>query len=388
MTTHDELAYSVARQAVAEIRHGIEPWSTLFSTDAHVTASREWPVPDFVISDNANSLTIGAEFKPPGQTKREYLTGLGQALAYTRDFDYGLLVLPTVSDDQYRIADHVASVLDQPDYAAAPLGIMEYDPAQITPSGANASVKRFCARREIAPSKKALLGQTFYAKWREISPEEMACYLRCLYEEGLKDPDPTSSTRDRAFLKVWAEIQAETLHHWGGGVRHAKNGAKNRVAWLKNYRNFMSHVGWMESDGALTANGLKALHTSHIYGPKSSMFESVVAAAVLLYGKHLILINAIEDLQNEMSSRPGGFPGEAEWLSLIEEGLEDKGLLRRNPGRGAAAVAGSPRQFLKAEKQLWRQLGLIVPRGPRVFYPSRGFIFNWARVTEIVRLVG
>ena len=60
----------------------------MFSANVFSTSARVWPLPDFVIVDQDNDTTTAAEFKPPDQTKREYLTGLGQVVAYTRDFDH------------------------------------------------------------------------------------------------------------------------------------------------------------------------------------------------------------------------------------------------------------------------------------------------------------
>jgi len=51
MNTHDVLAYTVAREAVRQIRHGDATWSGLLGTNAFATSSRVWPVPDFVIVD-------------------------------------------------------------------------------------------------------------------------------------------------------------------------------------------------------------------------------------------------------------------------------------------------------------------------------------------------
>lgn len=150
----------------------------------------------------------------------------------------------------------------------------------------------------------------------------------------------------------------------------------------------MSHLGWIESKGALTESGLKALHIVHIYGAQSKLFTDTIAKAVLLFGKHLILINAINGFQNTYHEETGTFPSEAEWLDFVEQHLEDKGLLKRNPGRAGAAVQLSRRQFLKAEKQLWRNLDLIIPHGSlggRVYHPGLGIIFNWSRIVELVR---
>ena len=76
MNTHDVLAYAIATEAVRRVRAGLAPWNAIFSADSYVTASRTWPVPDFVLVDTTRQLTVGAEFKPPQQSKREYLTGV------------------------------------------------------------------------------------------------------------------------------------------------------------------------------------------------------------------------------------------------------------------------------------------------------------------------
>jgi len=109
-----------------------------------------------------------------------------------------------------------------------------------------------------------------------------------------------------------------------------------------------------------------------------------VAKAVLIPGKHLILLNAISEFQD---SRPT-HSDEGDWLDALEEYLEQKGLLKRNEQRAAAAVKKSERQFLKAEKQLWKNLELFIPRPPRgkfVFHPGRGFVVNWSRITDLLQ---
>jgi hypothetical protein len=230
----------------------------------------------------------------------------------------------------------------------------------------------------------ASLDQSFYAKWREISPEEMFLLLAATYDEMRSAPSSSGTVRDRAFGHLWSAIQAGSVHHWSGGVRHYANTAYMKTAVSKNYRNFMFHVGWTEAGGSLTKDGLDVLHIGSLYGAKSRPFLDGVAKAALLSGKHLILFNAISEFQDTA----GGISDEGIWLDDLEKFLEDKGLLKRNPARGAAAVAGSARQFLKAEKQFWKNLELIIPRGRlggRVYHPGRGFIFNWSRVTALLQ---
>ncbi len=379
-TNHDILAYAVATEAVRRVRIGVPPWLALLSTTAYITSSRAWPVPDFVLVDS-NNIAVAAEFKPPQQTKREYLTGLGQAVAYTRDFDYGLLIIPDIADDGYPIAQHVVSILQQAPWAQSPVGVISYNPALFSPSNPHFTEAHFFSKRASRPVAPAALDSSFYAKWREISPEEMFALLSHSYDEVRRPSTPTGTIRDRAFLRLWGDIQAHRLHHWGGGVRNYGTTIQIRTGVNKNYRNFLYHVGWTESDGSLTKEGLEVFHVGTLYGANSRPFLDALSRSVLLEGKHLILFNAIAEYQDLV--RP--FPAEQIWLEGLENYLYTKGLLKRNPARAAAAIAGSARAFFKAEKQLWRNLELIKPRGARVFHPGRGLIFNWSRITDLVQ---
>jgi hypothetical protein len=335
-------------------------------------------LPDFVIVDEAHGTTAAAEFKPPNQTKREYLTGLGQAVAYTRDFDHAILVTPSVADDGYPIGAHIQEVLDQDVAQHLPLGILQYDPARLSPGSAQFDVLRRLEPRASRPTNPVAIENSFWAKWREASPQEIGLLLEYLYEEGRSEM-PGRSIRDRAFDRLWADMVAGRTRHWEGNPRHLTDGPQ-KVGWGKNFRNFVGHLGWAAGDGALTHEGLQALHVVHQYGAESQVFLDHLSQAVLLAGKHLVLLNEI----NAFQDASGGFESEAEWLDALEQRLEDDGMLKRNPARHEAASQGSARKFLKAEKQLWRKLGLIVPHGQRVYHEGRGFIFNWGRITALL----
>jgi hypothetical protein len=378
LNTHDVLAFAIAGEAVTRIRGADPDWTSAFSQSVHSTSARSWPLPDFVIVDEIQEKTTAAEFKPPDQTKREYLTGLGQAVAYTRDFDHSILVTPSISDDGYPIGEHIQQVLDQDIAVDLPIGLLQYEPADISPSFPKFTVLRQVRPRAQAPTHPASIENSFWAKWREASPQELGLFLEYLYEEGRK-VDPVQSIRDRAFDRLWVEMTQGRTRHWGGKPRKLTDG-KQKVGWGKNFRNFLAHLGWTAGDGALTGDGLDALHIVHLYGGESQVFSDHLARAVLLAGKHLVLLNEI----NEFQDTAGGFDSENDWLDGLELRLEDDGLLKRNPARHEAAERGSARQFLKAEKQLWRNLGLIVPRGKRVYHPGRGFIFDWGRITSLL----
>ena len=79
--THDEMAIRAATQMRDLAVKGQTPWSRVFGSDIVITSSSDWPEPDFVFSDPSTRITFGFEFKPPGQERRECLTGLGQGKA-------------------------------------------------------------------------------------------------------------------------------------------------------------------------------------------------------------------------------------------------------------------------------------------------------------------
>lgn len=381
MNTHDVLAFAVAQEAIRRVGAASAPWNSILSPTSYITSSRTWPVPDFVLVDPVSRVTVGAEFKPPQQSKREYLTGLGQAVAYSRDFHYGALILPTIADDGYPIAQHISAVLAEPDLANAPVGLFAYDPATLSAATPGFAELRFFVQRQHAPAAAASLDQSFFAKWREMSPQEVLILLEASYDE-MRAPSPAPGTiRDKAFAFLWAAIQAGTVHHWAGSVRNYSDTPANKTAVSKNYRNFLFHIGWTDAGGAMTREGLNGLHVGTLYGPWSEPFLDAIASALLQAGKHLVLFNAISDFQNSAST----MMDELTWLKQLEDDLENRGLLKRNPARHQVAVANSSRQFLKAEKQLWRNLRLIVPRGGRAFHPGRGLIFDWSRITSLLQ---
>jgi hypothetical protein len=287
------------------------------------------------------------------------------------------LVVPDVADDDFRIGHYLHDVLTQSVTASLPLALVEYDARTLSPTHADLLIRRPLASRTSVPVGRPPVESSFYAKWRDASPMELGRFLELLYEEG-RVSHPTRSIRDRAFDRLWVEMTSGRTTHWRGQRRRVA--ARAKVSWGKNYRNFVAHIGWCGPDGKLTARGLEALRVVHLYGASSRVFLDFLATSVLSEGKHLVLINAINRLQDTMPSPED----QGQWLDDIEFGLENQGLLKRNPGRHGAAVQNVARQFLKAEKTLWRNLELITPRGGRVFHPGRGFIFDWSRITSLV----
>ena len=246
--------------------------TSIFSTNVYTGSSRTWPLPDFVIVDADRQASMAGEFKPPNQSKREYLTGLGQAFAYTRDFSYSMLVVPTVADDGYEIARHITSVLEQTELTNAPVGLICYDPKAVSPTNTAFQVLRSLAPRVAPPKGQVDRVTTLWAKWRDMSLQELGRFLELFYEEGRNSNTITGTVRGRAFDRLWDDMTQGRTINLSGTSRQLNNTPKLKGGWSKNFRNFPAHLGWCYHDGKLTAQGLAALHLVHQYGYGSRVF--------------------------------------------------------------------------------------------------------------------
>ena len=72
----------------------------------------DWPRPDIAFEDQTNNSSFAIEFKPPNHPKREYVTGLGQAITYLRGFEFSGLVIPRRAADGFDISTYLLDVLN------------------------------------------------------------------------------------------------------------------------------------------------------------------------------------------------------------------------------------------------------------------------------------
>jgi len=160
--THDEMAIRAATQMRDLAVKGQTPWPRVFGSDIVITSSSDWPEPDFVFSDPSTRITFGFEFKPPGQERREYLTGLGQTIGYLKRFEQALLIVPEEAEG-FKIAAYLAELA-----AGIPLqiGIVSYDRDDI----GNLRLIHDPPTQPVGPLQgKASLSSTFWAFWMDQS---------------------------------------------------------------------------------------------------------------------------------------------------------------------------------------------------------------------------
>ena len=191
--THDELAFRATTQMRDLALKGANPWARAFGSSVVITSSSDWPEPDFVFHDPTRKIAYAFEFKPPGQDRREYLTGLGQALGYLKRFDQALLVVPSEAEG-FQIADYVADLVQG---IPLQIGLVSYDSENV----GTVRLLQPPPSQPVGPLEKnrAALSNTFWAFWMDQSVNEFYLMLRTAFEMRRRSGD----IRELVFRRVF-----------------------------------------------------------------------------------------------------------------------------------------------------------------------------------------
>jgi len=229
----------------------------------------DWPRPDVAFEDKSNKASLAIEeFKPPNQTKREYVTGLGQTITYLADFEFAGLVVPEKSEDGFGIAKYIHAAVER-DLNHLPVALFSYDK-----SVADLTVLRGLKPR-IVPLTGAPAGtrpRTFWAYWRDLSNFDLFEILRIIDLGG-------APSFDAHFDQFWKEFAEKgKARTWEGAARKKKKmNSPSQGAERLNVFLAMRHAGLIGPDGSLTSAGLELLRVGKVYGPVSAESAQVVS---------------------------------------------------------------------------------------------------------------
>jgi len=118
-TTTDKILYNF-KSAV---------WSSVNGTGVdfyRIGCNSNFPSPDAAFKDDTNKLTVAFEFKPPTETKRGILTGVGQSIAYLNSSNLSYLVIPEYLQD-FKIGQFVSDLFTTQISTKLPVGLITYD---------------------------------------------------------------------------------------------------------------------------------------------------------------------------------------------------------------------------------------------------------------------
>jgi hypothetical protein len=372
-----------------------------------------FPSPDAAFFDDTKKLMVSFEFKPPTETKRGILTGLGQSIAYLSSSNFSYLVIPESLED-FPIGNYMTDLFKNQIEENLPVGLIVYE--NNTPTNVQLihninALKKDQEFKAIAPGR-------FWAKHLDMPVPLFHLILHCYYLKKIGNitgdafaycwenylvPKSVLRTLSPLPVKDLTGVAIQTLagrkeitffEKRIAAIRKLSGSAKGQaVAKLradadttfvgdnyynsikKNFVTFLKHIGVVDSNGDMTELGFKLYHLGLVNGPNSKIFYDYFTQTVLVVGHHLDLIFDLDNLCNT-------YRGEKSIMEIRDKMLNDyeaKGMIKRNPNRKANDE--SRVEFLKYEFILWNSLDLLVKTNGK---PEVSF--NWKKITEICSL--
>jgi hypothetical protein len=364
MTTHDEMAFEIARIMRDNVVSGKRPWSNQYGSSIVITSSSGWPVPDFIFDDRATNITHSFEFKPPDQTRREYILGLGQALSYLNHFSYASLIVPEESQN-FLISEYLEHLIIN---ASLKIGLISYEPDDLSAL----KIRVPNPRIPPGPLQRAIRpGKVFWAFWMDQSVHEFYLMLKESYELRSKK----ENIQEEVFQKVFNMMIEGKTYNNSGRLRKLRKNIKFS-SWFLNYRLPFIHCNLWTSEGKLTLIGNRIKTIGDTYGWDSIEFRNALSRAYLEKGKHLLLMKYIWNIQIESINKRISFRRKEDFLNHLANELLNMGF-----GRSLRGV----RRNLQAMESLWGGgLRLLRKRGNSYYFPNFGFIFDWGKITSIL----
>ncbi len=363
---HNLMAHQVATELLQQLRSGRALWAhpRLTVRATLWQGMSDWPRPDIAFEDLSSSASLALEFKPPNQPKREYVTGLGQALTYLNEFEFAGLVVPERAGDGLEIGRYLSGLLG---------GLLNALPIALLTYGQTPSALRVLQplKDRLSPPSTIPAGigrNVFWGYWRDLSSYDLLSMLT------LADA-PRHCSFKGAFGRFWRDFAVRgRAQTWEGRARKSKSSdapsylAERLNAWLA-----LRHAGLMSVDAHLTPDGHDLLRVGKIYGAGSAAFLQALARQVLTVGRHLELILWVDEAQRVMP--PSRKHRADRYYREIDRMLAQEGVIAAPLRTRAKAY------FLRDEPKLWNKLGLLVQGdGGRLFHPGYGLAFNWRRI--------
>ena len=407
---HHLLAKATTDSVLANFKSGAWKCCTDVGTDFYrVGCDSTFPSPDAAFYDDAKKLMVTFEFKPPTETKRGILTGLGQSIAYLNSSNLSYLIVPQTIED-FKIGEYMTDLFKNQIDENLPIGLITYENNNPTNVNLVHNVSLLNNTKEF----NAVANSRFWAKHQDMPIPLFHLLLHCFYLKKVNDIDDafsycwdkymfpiknqeqliTSSVLDIRgnVIKTLVRQKPLTYNEKKIPIIKALKGTKRKIAEQEfkdkessKYNGdggsmsvrkyclpFLRHIGVIDSENEITELGFKLYHLGLVNGPQSKVFYDYFARVVLTTGHHLDLILDLDKLRNENIG--------TKTMKEIKEELvynyESKGMVKRNPNRKSGDKYTE--DFLKYEFILWNSLGLTVKTSG-----NPEISFNWKKITEV-----
>jgi len=371
---HNRLSHGAAVNLLEQLQKKSAAWSTQRLTEqtTYWHGMADWPRPDIAFEDKSTNASLAIEFKPPGQPKREYVTGLGQAITYLEDFEFAAIILPKHTEDTFPIAQYIKSCLNQPYSSQIPIGLFEYtkDPSSPTDLVPLINLRPRTHIKKVIP--KGIGRRVFWSYWRDLSNYD----LLILLSEMMKSRTSSFKSAYRTYWKKFL-TKGKALT-WEDKKRKSKDplSASFKSEELNAFLS-LRHIGLINSENRLTEEGSRLARLGIVYGPDSASFLSFLANRVLSNGRHLDLVFWVDEQQRKISADKK--QSAHDYYVELDICLQKEGIIPSVPDG-----SGKP-TFLRDEQKLWNKLGLLVLYKKRsYFHPGIGLAFSWRNIISAV----
>lgn len=379
-------------------------------------ASQTFPAPDSMLFDPSYKRSIAFEFKPPTETKRGILTGLGQAIAYLQSSSLAYLVVPSKCADGYDLTNYLVKLFDGSIRGKLPLGLIDYEDDEAKQIRLQVDIPdNFAHQLKETPSLKTT---RYWAKWVDMplnglwiildlayqlplsSDNRIECIWRKFFDEHLFPKDQRTTLEilpskiikhdgtplmfmDKTKKQLKAKVDTgditedEALSIIGDKINPDKPGDNYYKSVKKNYLPLIKHLMLWDDQGQLTEDGFQLHKIGKIHGATGKTFMNHFGRIVLTNGKHLDLILDVEEF-----TRNKEFQTLDAAISALELDFIERGLFKPNRGR----LETGKTTFLKYERILWGHLEMLKKQDRSQYIPGRGFLFSWEHLTRLCSL--
>ncbi len=376
-----------------------------------VTTDAAFPSPDAAFFDEQNRFLVSFEFKPPTESKRGILTGVGQSIAYLKDANISYLIAPQHLED-FKLGEYLTDLFANQIYGKLPVGLILYEndnPESVSlasniDTNLNVSTavnfrsrtiatNRFWAKHQDMPinlfhlllhcfylkKSNTISGDAFRHCWLEymISPTILTDFqpreIRDCNNELVLTP---AGTKPLLMLeKILQRTSSLPIQERIKKIQHEINpecaGDNKFQSYRKNFVSFLKHLKVIDSNGEITDSGFKLYHLGLVNGANSKVFRDYFIKELLTTGHHLDLLLDLDKILRETAN------SFHQAIAKMEVDYENKGYIKHNPNR--VSNRSSTVGFLKYECILWRSLSLITKR-------SNTYAINWKLITYICGL--
>ena len=382
MSTHDEMAYNVGKYLMDAGSFGNVFISSVVPS---------FPRPDmvFISREKIPKPPIAFEFKPPNAVKREYLTGLGQAISYLNNYPYSYLILPDQKIDNVYLPSYFSEIID---ISNLKIGLISYNIRSIKPKiekeaiiNSKINIEKIIADHNDTRS---------WAYWRETTPEEVLGMLQIASKLHKKHKN---ITKEKIMNTFWNEILVK---------KYSEASESTEKAHKLNYRLYLDYLGLWSQDGSLTTLGNRLREIGNNFSADSYEFLNALSICILIEGGHYLLLKNVYEIQSSMYFEYKGnvkdllnkleaerkshlyvtedkdiieFYTEnddekAEWLKVISCELYKRGF-----GQSISRIIDEMSRFFPG---FYNILGsnLLLSN----YIKSKGFPVNWAKITSLI----